>query len=418
MEGDAYRITVGIDWASASHQVCAIGRDGQTLAERTVDHSGEGLVELGEWLTELVGDEPAASLAVAIETPRGPIIASLLARGFHVYSINPKQLDRFRDRHTVAGAKDDRLDALVLADSLRTDRPKFKRLGPEDPLVVELRALVAVDGELRDGIIRVTNRLREQLGRFHIQILKVASNPLDRPWVWDLIKLVPIPQRAWKIRASSIDKLLKKHRVRKVSAREVLKILRETPLPVGPGETEAASSHVSFLLPQLRLQHQQRSDCQRRIAEIVEAIKLSSPDDEGEKREHRDVQILKSLPGVGNLVAATMLAEAYEPLARRDYHALRTHAGVAPVTRRSGKRQVVSMRRACNNALREALFHMARVNIQHDARSRALYDAQRAAGASQGRALRAVADRLLCVLVAMLRTQTPYDPHRRSADVA
>ena len=65
---------------------------------------------------------PAAAIAVAIEVPHGPIVETLLERGFQTHAVNPKQLDRFRDRFTVAGAKDDRRDAHVLADSLRTDR--------------------------------------------------------------------------------------------------------------------------------------------------------------------------------------------------------------------------------------------------------------------------------------------------------
>ena len=69
-----------------------------------------------------------AQIAVAIETPRGAVVATCLERGFAVFALNPKQLDRFRDRHTVAGAKDDRRDALVLADSRRTDPRAFRRV--------------------------------------------------------------------------------------------------------------------------------------------------------------------------------------------------------------------------------------------------------------------------------------------------
>ena len=56
----------------------------------------------------------------------GPIVEALLERGYNVYSINPKQLDRFRDRFAVSGAKDDSLDSYVLADSLRTDMPLYR----------------------------------------------------------------------------------------------------------------------------------------------------------------------------------------------------------------------------------------------------------------------------------------------------
>ncbi|MCT7377976.1 IS110 family transposase [Chelativorans sp. EGI FJ00035] len=100
----------GIDWATECHQVCLLDASGQPVGERSVSHGGGGLAEACDWLTERTGDEPAA-IAVAIEVPHGPVVEALLEREFHVYAVNPKQLDRFRDRFSVAGAKDDRRDA-------------------------------------------------------------------------------------------------------------------------------------------------------------------------------------------------------------------------------------------------------------------------------------------------------------------
>jgi transposase len=131
------------------------------------------------------------------------------------------------------------------------------------------------------------------------------------------------------------------------------------------------------------------------------------------------VRIVRSLIGVGRRVSATMFAEAAQLLGDRDYPALRAHAGIAPVTRQSGKRQQVVMRYACNRRLREAVYHWARVSVQHDERSTGLYAAARRRGHTHGRALRGVADRLLRMLVAMLKSHTVYDPQlaRRSACV-
>ena len=103
---------------------------------RDFAHGGAGLAEMAAWLTSVAGAEPSA-IHVAIEIPHGPIVETLLERGFNVYAINPKQLDRFRDRFSPAGAKDDSRDAEVLADALRTDRRAFRRLALAEPLVVE-----------------------------------------------------------------------------------------------------------------------------------------------------------------------------------------------------------------------------------------------------------------------------------------
>jgi hypothetical protein len=95
---------VGIDWASQSHQVCLVDAHGECLGERAVAHGGPGIEELCDWLIARTGATPEV-IGVAIEMTQGPVVEALLERGFCVYGINPKQLDRFRDRFTVAGAK-------------------------------------------------------------------------------------------------------------------------------------------------------------------------------------------------------------------------------------------------------------------------------------------------------------------------
>ena len=139
----------GIDWASREHRVCLVDAGGKIVGERGFAHGGAGLAELCAWLLTITGAVPAA-IAVAIEVPHGPIVETLLERGFQVYAINPKQLDRFRDRFTVAGAKDDRRDAHVLGDSLRTDRHCFRQLSAEDAMVIELRKWSRMTEDLQE----------------------------------------------------------------------------------------------------------------------------------------------------------------------------------------------------------------------------------------------------------------------------
>src|ERR671913_1609018 len=136
----SYDWFVGIDWGSEKHQICVLDRDRRRLGERVVDHDGASLAQLADWLWSLSAGHPQR-VAVAIEVPRGAIVEGLVERGFHVFAINPKQLARFRDRHTMSGAKDDRRDAFVLADSVRTDQPRFRRLQLEDPQLLLLRDL-------------------------------------------------------------------------------------------------------------------------------------------------------------------------------------------------------------------------------------------------------------------------------------
>lgn len=401
-----YELYVGIDWGTERHQICFMDAGGQRVGERPIVHSGAGLAAL---FGELARRGPApARIAVALEAPRGALVDALLAHGGHVFAINPKQLDRFRDRHTVAGAKDDRRDAWVLADALRTDRRAFRPLQTDDPRLVPLRELSRLHSELVADVTRATNRLRDQLLRFYPQALALCP-AADEPWLWTLLERAPTPAAAWRLRPNGLRALLAEHRIRRFTGDALHAVLQAPALPVTAATVAAAAEHVGFLVPRLRLLHEQRGRCERRLERLLD--ELAAAGDAGDV-EHRDVTILRSLPGVGRVVAATMLAEAWQPLAARDYQTLRAHAGTAPVTRQSGKTRLVIMRRSCNGRLREAVFHWASNSIRLDQRCRAHYDRLRQRH-GHARALRGVADRLLALLMVMLTTGTLYDPNQR-----
>ena len=127
----------GVDWGSEKPQVCLLDAAGKVVGEREFRHGGAGLAALCDWLVSAAG-EPGR-VAVAIEVPHGPVVDALLDRGFAVHAINPKQLERLRDRVSLAGAKDDRRDARVAAGGLRTDPHLFRPIEAGDPAVIALR---------------------------------------------------------------------------------------------------------------------------------------------------------------------------------------------------------------------------------------------------------------------------------------
>jgi transposase len=397
----------GIDWGTEQHRVCLMDREGHLVGERWTEHSGASITELITWLRDSGGAAPSA-FAIAIEVPRGAIVETLTEHGFAVFSINPKQLDRFRDRYSPAGAKDDRRDAFVLADSLRTDLHCFHAVRLDEPAVIRLRDLSRLEDDIRDELRRLSNQLREQWHRFFPQLLTLCQST-DEPWVWDLFEVAPLPAQAARLSEKKIMKILVQHRIRRIGVREVRAVLAAPPLQLAPGTAEAASEHAMLLLPRLRLLRQQRAKIATRLRKLLD--ELASPEAvEEEAKEHRDAEVLLSLPGVGRIVAATMLSEASQAIADRDYHGLRCYAGTAPITRQSGKKTVVAMRHGCNERLRNVLYHWARVSIICDARSRSHYAQLRAKGHSHGRSLRGIADRWLRVLIAMLKHRTLYDP--------
>lgn len=403
---------LGVDWGSDAHEICLLDAGGQVRGTRTVAHATATVHDALQWVSTQTG-APLATIAVAIETPRGVLVDTLIEAGFPVFAINPKQLDRFRDRFTAAGAKDDRRDAHVLSDGLRTDRRAFRRVRPDDPLIIQLREVTRLREDLQADESRLANRLRDQLVRVEAAWLTV-SPAADEPWLWTMLGESTDPAMWSRLTRRRIAATLRAHRIRRVTADTIVDALQQPRLTVAPGVTEAVGLRIAALVPQLQVVHEQRLRADRRIDHFLERLATREAV-EAERREHRDVEILQSLPGVGRMVTATMLTEATGPLADRDYGTLRAHTGVAPVTKRSGKRaHFVHMRYACKRRLRQAVYHWSRTSLQHDAPARAYYDRVRSRGHSHARALRSVADRWLRILVAMLNEGTLYDATRFS----
>jgi transposase len=406
MAEETFAWFAGIDWGSEKHQACILDQQGSTVGEREFAHSGAGLAELGEWLLSIGG--AASSVAIAIEVPHGPVVDTLVDLGFVVHTINPKQLDRLRDRFSVAGAKDDRRDAYVLGDGVRTDRRLFRRLHVSDPRLVELRAWSRLAEELQEERVRLSNRVHHQLWRYYPQIQKLTDD-LAASWFLELWTIVPTPAKAGQLRKSTVEQLLKQHRIRRVDAETVLRTLREPAIKVADGVAEAASIHMRSLVARLRVVNRELREAEGKLDKLCTAL-CETAAASGDCLQQQDVMILKSMPGIGRINLATLLCEGSGPLRSRDYAALRTLCGAAPVTKRSGKSHIVVMRYAAHVRLRNTVYHWARVAAQHDPKSRSRYVALRQRGHSHGRALRGVADRLLGVACVLLRRGTLFDP--------
>ncbi|CAN7758957.1 IS110 family transposase [Mesorhizobium sp. LjNodule214] len=401
---------VGVDWASATHYAYALDADGRKLGHRSFPHSGEGLAELANWIRTTTGHEPDR-VGIGIEVPHGPVVEGLMDAGFLVHAINPKQLDRLRDRFTMAGAKDDRLDAFVLADSLRTDRKLYRFLEPMHPTVIELREWSRLTEDLSAERNRLANRFRHQLWRYFPQVLELSED-CSRPWVLDLWELIPTPAKARTVRAATVAKQLKQSKVKKWTAETLLAQLRRTPIVVAAGVAEACVAHCQLILARLRLVMEQMKTAMKQLERLCSAVAELSPTNGNAGEPCSDPEILRSMPGVGPIVLAALLSEGHDAIARRDVRALRALAGVVPVTRRSGKQYMVVMRRACPHRLRTAVYHWARVAVMRDFHSRNRYAELRKRGHSHARALRSVGSRLVGVACAMLETGELFDPNR------
>jgi len=401
---------VGVDWASATQYAYALDVDGEKLGHRAFSHGGDELAELASWIRSITGQEPG-NVAVGIEVPHGPVVEHLMDAGFLVHAINPKQLDRLRDRFTVAGAKDDRLDAYVLADSLRTDARFYRFLKPVHPTVIELREWSRMVEDLSVERNRLANRFCHQLWRYYPQVIELSED-WARGWILDLWELVPTPAKARNVRPTTIARLLKgagSENGRRIPC--LLTFVRHQS-PSHLVLRRLASPIAKVILARLRLVMQQMKIGMKHLERLCSAVS-ELPSAEPTAPDMRcDPEILRSLPGIGPIVLAALLSEAPEAVRRRDANALRALSGVAPVTPHSGKQYIVAMRQSCPHRLRTAVFHWARIAVLHDFHSRNRYSAMRKRGHSHARALRSVGSRLIGVACAMLESRELFDKDR------
>lgn len=394
---------VGIDWGSENHAVCVMTAEGAVRTERILRNDGAFVAHL----VELVGGALGAA-SFAVEAKDLPFVDMLVAGGGAVFTLNPKQADRFRDRHSVGGAKDDRRDARVLAGALRTDLAAFRRVEPESEVqaMVRLRGRAVADADAQ--FRAVANHLRAVLMRYFPAVLQLCPGA-DERWLWRLLARCASPDGAAKLTIRALAKLLDECRVRRFDAAALQALLRAPHLRATAGVERACAEDVARLVEHLELLRLQKARAAKLRDDAVERLRT----EQLSTSSTSDVDLVSSMPGAGPMVVAALFGEAAAALRQRNVSALRGLSGVAPITKRSGKSTVVMMRRGRNELLANALFHAARVAAMNDARFKDLLAALRARGKSYGRALRGVADRYLDVLLAVLRSGTPYDPARR-----
>ena len=391
---------VGIDWGSESHQVCRIDGD-EEPKQRSFPHTGEGLGTLVAFLVE--GEIDAEQIAIAIEVNHGAVVEALLAKGLRVYSINPKLLDRLRDRFSMAGAKDDRRDAFVLASCVETDAQAFRKIEPGNEGNTRLRAATRLREELKSEHRANANRLWNELREYRPELLPLCPGA-DEPWLWALIEKAPSPSEGAKLTRTSIGGILKRHRIRRLTTEEVRLVLRGDALSLRSVYIESHVARVLVLIARLKLAQTQIINVEKQIqTAVAERVKSE------EQTERRDLTILLSLPGFGSLTVATALGESGDAFERRDYKALRGICGAAPITKQSGGTRHVVMRQVCQPRLRVALHISALQAIRIDPKFRDLYLRARARGQTVGRAIRNIVDRLLFLAVQLLKKNQLYD---------
>jgi transposase len=391
----------GIDWAEDHHDVALAGRDGQLLARRRISDDAAGLAALLDLLAEH-GDSPEAPVPVAIETPRGLLVACLRATGRQVYPVNPMAVARYRDRHSVSGRKSDHGDSVVLAHVLRTDMDMHRPLPADSELAQAIAVLARAQQDAVWDRTTAHNKLRSHLREYYPAFLAAyatAKGGIMRPDARAVLAAAPTPADAATLTLTQLRGLLKKAgRSRGIDTeaarlREAFRAPQMRQLPL----VEAAMGRQALaLLGQLDAACTAAADLERAVTESFNL--------------HPDAGIITSFPGLGALTGARVLAEIGDDRSRfQDAKGLKAYAGAAPVTRASGKTRSVTHRKIKNNRLAAAGYTWAFSALTASPGARAHYDRRKDAGDRHAAAQRNLFGRLLGCLHHCLLTCQHYD---------
>jgi len=391
---------VGLDWASETHAVCVMDTRGRVCWHGSVPHSASGLGELLRRLRRF-----GAALAIALERPSGLLVDTLLDAGHRVVPIHPNALKASRPRYAAAGAKSDPRDAFILADLLRTDGHRFRVLRPLSDDTRALRALVRGRDDLVRQRLALSNQLRALLDRFWPGAAALFAD-LASPIALAFLACYPTPASAARLGEKRLAHCLARHGYsgrRPVS--ELLGRLRAAPATVvADGEGDASGELVRALIAVLQ-------PLVTQIQPLTAAIAAALA-------QHPDRLVVQQLPRSGQLNGAQLLAELGDDRRRfTDADHLAAEAGVAPVTKESGKYRGVAFRWACNKRLRQALTVFADNSRHASPWAAAVYARARARGCRHPHALRILGRAWLRVIWRCWQDRLAYDPARHRAAV-
>jgi Transposase/Transposase IS116/IS110/IS902 family len=399
-EGEVGLLFVGDDWAEDHHDVEVQDQTGRRLIKARLPEGVGGIAGLHELIGVFAGEGLSPEkVLVGIETDRGPWVAALVAAGYTVFAVNPKQVSRYRERHGMSGAKSDAGDAHVLADMVRTDAHQLRVVAGDSALVEGIKVVARAHQNLIWDRQRQLLRMRAALREYFPAALE-AFDDLAGPDALELLSVAPDPHSAARLSRSRIGAALRRARRHDVDAKaqRIQAVLRTQQLTQPPQLVAAYAAMV------------------RATAAVITTFTAEIASLRGQVQahfgQHPDAEIYRSQPGLGDVLGARVLGEfGDDPQRYPSARARKNYAGTSPITRASGKKKLVLARHVRNDRLGDALYHQAFSALTASPGARAYYDQLRARGSGHQAALRQLGNRLVGILHGCLKTRTPYNEH-------
>lgn len=391
---------VGWDWASEAHDITIIDDAGQVIDRWAPTHDEEGITAS---LCRLANHADPPELAIAIEGTHNLAIDRLLAAGHPVVPIHPNAFHATRPRWGASKAKSDPGDSFKLADYLRTEGHRLRRLEPLSPDTAELQALVRMRDDHVGAKVAATNQLRALLER-HWPGATTTFARLDSDIALAFLDDYPTPALAARLGEARMKMFCRRHSYSgRRSAGELVERLRSAPEATGVLGDQTLTELVRAQVRHLRCLLQTIADLDRAIGAAL--------------LEHTKASLLAPMPRIGEINLAQIVAEVGPILDRAiDVEHACAELGAAPVTRASGKTTGVSFRWAVNTHARQALTTFADNSRHSSPWAARLYADARARGKRHPHAIRILARAWVRVMWACWDSNTTYDPNRHGAE--
>jgi transposase len=399
---------VALDWADQKH-AWALQVPGQARAHYGELENTPEAIEI--WASELEQRFGGRPLAVALEQPRGAVVA-VLSKYAHLalFPVHPTTLAHYRQSFYPSGAKSDPSDADLLLELLVQHRDRLRPLQPDTVETRLLQFLVEERRRLVDDKTRYSNRLTGCLKQVFPQILKWFGD-ITGPLVGDLLQRWPSLQQLQRARPNTLRRFFYEHNCRDQELIEQrLQLLGQAvPATHDPALLQSGRLTVGSLV--------------RLIAQLRENIARYEEQIEEVAQAHPDFFIVDSLPGAGRALAPRLIAALGTDRSRFDKaEQLQCYTGIAPVSESSGRQCWVHYRWACPKFIRQTMHEWALHSIGQCGWARDYYQLQRSRGKSHHAAVRALAFKWLRILFRCWKDRTPYNEqiylealHRRSS---
>ena len=397
------RYYIGVDWADESDAVCVVNDGGETVWHRQIAHTVAARAEWARWLREQ--HAAGVELWAAIERPHGRIVDFLLDQGVVVFPVNPKSLDRARDRYRVGRSKSDPGDAHVLALFLRSDHVQLRPLRPNSEAAQELKGLTRDYRRQVHLQTRLLNQLTATLKEYYPRALEVCED-LTAGWARAFLTAYPTPAAAAAVTATVWQAFAQTHHLGAARTATLWARLHQPQLPLPAHVVRLKSRLMLTLLRELAPTLAAVAEYREAITDFFGTLPTA--------------EVARSLPiGKTGTTIPSLWAELGDDRDRwPSFRHLQAYAGSVPETERSGKCVVAKFRYSCNTALRAAVHQMAFLSLGHSEWARAYYDRYRARGHTHHQALRALGAKWLKIIFVMWRQQVPYDETHHLATMA